>query len=1093
MVRKQDCWVAYSVPRIPTNLLRETNCDPNRKSSVEVADDLVLMDLSPVIITVPIFAMKTLNQTGRAFLMAICAAALGSSPTRASIAYGSINNFDTVNDTGHECHGFEIEIEDCHSTDISYTYNYNHYGVPKITEDDSVPAHPKCVIRWESKKNPDLTWAAYTAIPAGPVSPTDGHMFTNPSINFGGEHFGAGYSATVGAIRYRWLIDDGSGNLVNGGAVQVSTPTFTYYQPAGGAPAQVQAVIAPPPPAVPVPKEFGKAVWVKEIKTSSHNNRKVELRDLVSDDPDDDHDRNWRNDEPDEVEVEWRILQKRNSLPDGGINNQVPAAAEELPDGDEVVTRRYEFYKYVGPLDAETGEAMGDAVGADGSHGTGTVSYADHFNGATGEWVIVTTDMSGKVVVGDFTGSQMAAVDVEAPVGLIEHVGEGEVGKPYTARTVVIEGALPFASAKDGNLPNGMVFDDVTGVLSGTPSESGDFNFTITATDAANPEIFKNYTLRIAAAGMDLDPASLVDTTVSPINAGTTIGDGLYVPGAEVSVEATPLSGFQFVNWTDHGAVVSDTPVHTFTIDVNHSLVANFVALVPQWMISTSTSSAEGGTTVGGGLLDEGSDATVIATPNVGYVFSGWTEGGTQVSSMASFTFPVTGDRSLLANFTTAPTYTIATSATPAGAGTMTGSGLFTSGTNITVTATANPGYVFTKWTVGSASTSVLPSYSFTVTGNSTLVAHFVVAGAEKSITTSASPLAGGGTSGGGNYANGDTATVIATPNPNYAFAKWQVGGITVSTSPSYTFFVDSSRMLVAKFNEAFVITAKTSPSVGGTTEMDSQSYKSGEKALAKALPTAGFSFSNWTENGVVVSTTTNYSFNVTGNRTLFANFLSNTNFTITTNPAPSEGGSTIGDNVYSNNDAVAVSAVPNDGYVFASWSEGGAVVSTDANYNFLAHSSHALVARFAVPYTITTSASSSPGGVVKGQGIYPGGNGATVTATPNPGYIFTGWSENGTVVSTSESYTFMVNVTRVLTAGFEIIPALTTAREVTAPGMMELSWPAASTNWNLQESPNMQAGSWQNSARGITNRGSLNTTAIPMTQGKRFFRLARP
>ncbi len=30
---------------------------------------------------------------------------LGVTSVRASVAYGSINNFDTVNDTGVECHG----------------------------------------------------------------------------------------------------------------------------------------------------------------------------------------------------------------------------------------------------------------------------------------------------------------------------------------------------------------------------------------------------------------------------------------------------------------------------------------------------------------------------------------------------------------------------------------------------------------------------------------------------------------------------------------------------------------------------------------------------------------------------------------------------------------------------------------------------------------------------------------------------------------------------------------------------------------------------------------------------------------------------
>ncbi len=32
---------------------------------------------------------------------------------------GSLGNFDVINDTGHIAHGFEIELEDLHSSDIS--------------------------------------------------------------------------------------------------------------------------------------------------------------------------------------------------------------------------------------------------------------------------------------------------------------------------------------------------------------------------------------------------------------------------------------------------------------------------------------------------------------------------------------------------------------------------------------------------------------------------------------------------------------------------------------------------------------------------------------------------------------------------------------------------------------------------------------------------------------------------------------------------------------------------------------------------------------------------------------------------------------
>jgi len=509
-----------------------------------------------------------LRQLRLTWLNAACLVPLLVGAARASLAYGSINNFDCVNDTGSECHGFEIELEDCRSTDISYTYDYNHYGTPKITQDDSIAGHPKCFIRWESKKNSDGSWASYTAIPSGPIAATDGHQFTDPSVNFGGEHFGVGYNVAVGVIRYHWLIDDGFGNLVHGGAVQVSTPSFTYFPPVAAQPAQVQAVIQPPPEPPEVPTyEFGPAVWVKEIRTSKHNNNKVELRDLVSDDPGDENEVNWRNGEPDEVEVEWQILQKELTKPDGGNNGQLVAAPENLVKGDEVVTRRYEFYEYLGPIDTETGEAMASSVGADDIHGVGTKEI-------NGEQV----DLSTVIVVGDYKGAQMAAVDAEGHLDLIDHVSDGEQGFPYTDRRLVIDGPLPFTAEIDGVLPDGMGFDGFTGILSGTPAESGQFPFTVTAADGTNPPVGRNYLLTIAAAGAALPPANLVDTAVAPVGSGAATGDGTFDPASNVTVHAVPTPGYRFVNWTENGVVVGTSENLTFNIgDVNHSLVANFV------------------------------------------------------------------------------------------------------------------------------------------------------------------------------------------------------------------------------------------------------------------------------------------------------------------------------------------------------------------------------------------------------------------------------------------------------------------------------------------------------------------------------------
>ncbi|MEQ1853116.1 MAG: hypothetical protein ABMA01_16175, partial [Chthoniobacteraceae bacterium] len=456
-----------------------------------------------------------------------------------------------------------------------------------------------------------------------------------------------------------------------------------------------------------------------------------------------------------------------------------------------------------------------------------------------------------------------------------------------------------------------------------------------------------------------------------------------------------------------------------------------------------------------------------------------------------SYTFTAVTDRALVANFAPVPVYDVTTGASPATGGTTTGGGSYSSGTRLTVTATANAGYVFSRWTVGTTQVSPLPSYTFTVNASKALVANFVVAGTQQTITTGASPIAGGTTSGGGIYASGDSATVVATPNPGYAFSKWQEGGVTVSTSPGYTFTVGGNRTLVAKFNEAFVITAGSSPAAAGTTEMDSLTYKTGENAKAKAFPEPGYTFTNWTENGVVVSLDSTYSFDVTGNRTIVANFRSTTGFTVTINAATPAAGTAGGDGAYALEDSVTVSATPNEGYAFVKWTEDGAEVSTDPAFTFTADASHALVAHFAPAVSIATNAATATGGTVSGHGSY--GIGATVTlfAAADAGYTFTNWTDGTTVVSTSPDYTFTVTAGRTLIANFNPIPSVALAPGAPGSQSILLSWPGADPGWVLQESADLVT--WVDSTQpvvAVAGRRAVNaSTAMPRC----FFRLAHP
>jgi hypothetical protein len=192
------------------------------------------------------------------------------------------------------------------------------------------------------------------------------------------------------------------------------------------------------------------------------------------------------------------------------------------------------------------------------------------------------------VIVGDYIGSQMAAIDVDAPLGLIDHLEDGEVDVPYTKRTVVIAGNAPFTATTSGALPEGMSFDAKTGVVSGTPVASGVFSFTITASDANNPAVAKTYTFAVTEPGEVLPPHTAVDTVAAPLGAGTTTGGGICTNGVTVTVTATPAAGFAFLNWTDNGRAVSTSARYEFTTTVNRSLVANFVA-APQLSLLTPT------------------------------------------------------------------------------------------------------------------------------------------------------------------------------------------------------------------------------------------------------------------------------------------------------------------------------------------------------------------------------------------------------------------------------------------------------------------------------------------------------------------------
>ena len=268
----------------------------------------------------------------------------------ATTMYGSLGNFDCINDTGQTAHGFEIELDGCLPADVQATFGapYNRYGTPTITTDGT-----NTFVRYESSYS-NGQWAVGTD--SGTYAPTGGHSLfyqqyggtTGYPGTIPGDHFGVALAVNPTNTIYHWLLDGGNGNLVKAGtSVMLPAPVLNVAPPANqGNPAAVQAVVQAPPP--PEGQQLSDAIWVKVFTTVVEHPNPVDLNELVLGNavvpPDS------------ETEVEWQLLQTDPNHPDLGEKLDVG----DIGNAAEAITRRYEFYKYTGGYSAEH-EALNEA------------------------------------------------------------------------------------------------------------------------------------------------------------------------------------------------------------------------------------------------------------------------------------------------------------------------------------------------------------------------------------------------------------------------------------------------------------------------------------------------------------------------------------------------------------------------------------------------------------------------------------------------------------------------------------------------------------------------------------------------------------
>ncbi|SCF09367.1 Putative Ig domain-containing protein [Micromonospora saelicesensis] len=172
--------------------------------------------------------------------------------------------------------------------------------------------------------------------------------------------------------------------------------------------------------------------------------------------------------------------------------------------------------------------------------------------GATYTFRVAATNAGGTGPQSDPSGS----VTVNAPPTLtFPPPPPGKAYDPYQYQLTVTGGTGPFAwSVSAGSLPAGLTLDPVTGLLSGTPTVSGTFPFTVRVTDSFDQSATRPVDLVITPLG-GLSISVPAISALGTVTSGTTGVSGQLGP-VTVTDDRGPFSG----NWV---TVVSSTSFAT--------------------------------------------------------------------------------------------------------------------------------------------------------------------------------------------------------------------------------------------------------------------------------------------------------------------------------------------------------------------------------------------------------------------------------------------------------------------------------------------------------------------------------------------------
>ena len=168
--------------------------------------------------------------------------------------------------------------------------------------------------------------------------------------------------------------------------------------------------------------------------------------------------------------------------------------------------------------------------------------------------------------------------------------------------------------------------------------------------------------------------------------------------------DAVHEGGWSFDGGNNCNIVADIAGDYTFTWNLTDKKLTVAYPPLPKHQVTATVNPAETGEVTGTGEYEQGSKATLVATPAAGYAFKNWTVGGTEKSTEATYTFTVNEPISLVANFIPEVTHEVTVSylcndtPIPGQAETKLAVGVTTPST---ITAPAITNYKFDSWTLG--------------------------------------------------------------------------------------------------------------------------------------------------------------------------------------------------------------------------------------------------------------------------------------------------------------------------------------------------------------------------------------------------------